>query len=210
MVKLFSAPLLCRLPAPPPSGRLGSLTGAACPVDDAVALNDRVDEAAGSAIVSERVAWDDPRAVGLRDAMDGEIQGRYAGRGVDPEAIGAALAVNPADIVATVILLTSDGAPVGHAALRRLRDDFEVKRVVVDGSLRGQGLAGRLMAELELIARYAGARRLILQTGDRQPEAVALYRRLGYRDIAIYEPYVEAIPFSLCFEKVLDPQAAQH
>ena len=136
-----------------------------------------------------------------------EMQGRYAGRATDPAAVGAALTVDPADIVATLILLTADGTPVGHAALRRLRDDFEVKRVLVDASLRGQGLAGRLMAELETIAREAGARRLILQTGDRQPEAVALYRRLGYRDIPIYEPYVEAIPFSLCFEKVLDPTA---
>jgi GNAT superfamily N-acetyltransferase len=114
------------------------------------------------------------------------------------------LAVNPADVVATLILLAPDGTPVGHAALRRLRDDFEVKRVVVDASVRGQGLAKGLMAELETIARDAGARRLILQTGDRQPEAVALYRRLGYRDIEIYPPYVDAIPFSRCFEKVVD------
>jgi GNAT superfamily N-acetyltransferase len=134
-----------------------------------------------------------------------EIQGRYAGRGVDPAAVGAALSVNPADVIATLILLSPGGMPVGHAALRRLRDDFEVKRVVVNAASRGKGLAARLMAELEAIGRDAGARRLILQTGDRQPEAVALYRRLGYSDIPIYEPYVDAIPFSLCFEKVLDP-----
>ena len=87
------------------------------------------------------MSWDDPRAVALREAMDVEIQARYAGRAVDPAAVGAALAVDPADIVATLILLSADGTPVGHAALRRLRDDFEVKRVVVDAAQRGQGLA---------------------------------------------------------------------
>lgn len=164
-----------------------------------------VKNAADSTVLTRRVSWDDPRAVALRDAMDVDMQDRYAGRATDPDAVGAALTVDPADVVATLIQLTMDGTPVGHAALRRLRDDFEVKRVVVHASWRGQGLAGRLMAELETIARDAGARRLILQTGDRQPEAVALYRRLGYRDIAIYAPYVDSIPFSLCFEKVLDP-----
>ena len=179
--------------------------GSAESVEAAMALNGHVKTTADRSITTLRVQWDDPRAVALREAMDLEIQARYAGRGVDPAAVGAALAVNPADVVATLILLSGDGTPVGHAALRRLRDDFEVKRVVVAAAQRGQGLAVRLMAELEVIARAAGARRLILQTGDRQPEAVALYRRLGYRDIDIYEPYVDAIPFSMCFEKVLEP-----
>jgi hypothetical protein len=59
------------------------------------------------------------------------------------------------------------------------------------------------MGELERIARDAGAERVILQTGDRQPEAVALYRRLGYTPIPVYGLYVEAIPHSFCFEKHL-------
>ena len=59
------------------------------------------------------------------------------------------------------------------------------------------------MAELETLARAGGAKRLILQTGDRQPEAVDLYERTGYERIEIYEPYVTAFAFSLCFEKQL-------
>ncbi|WP_255359407.1 hypothetical protein [Frondihabitans sp. PAMC 28766] len=43
----------------------------------------------------------------------------------------------------------------------------------------------------------------MLQTGDRQPDAVRLYERFGYTPIPVYEPYVEAIPFSLCYEKRL-------
>jgi GNAT superfamily N-acetyltransferase len=151
------------------------------------------------------VDWNDPRAIAMRDAMDAEIQPRYAGRAVDPEASARALAVNPDDIVLTVLAIDPDGRPVGHAALRRLGPDLEVKRVVVLADARGHGLARRLMAYLENFAEARGARRLILQTGDRQPDAVALYRSLGYQPIAIYQPYTDAIPFSMCFEKLLAP-----
>ena len=160
-------------------------------------------EAVDRDIDIEQVAWADPRAVALRDAMDTEIQPRYAGWDTDPVLVAAALAVDPTDLVVTLLLII-DGTPVGHAALRRLGDEWEVKRVVIDGSRRGAGLGRLLMTELEIIARDRGASRLILQTGDRQPEAVALYRNLGYRGIAPFEPYATAIPFSLCFAKSLD------
>ena len=58
------------------------------------------------------------------------------------------------------------------------------------------------MGELERLGRERGAARLVLQTGNRQPEAIALYEKLGYRAIDIYPPYVR-FPASRCFEKVL-------
>jgi len=149
------------------------------------------------------VGWNDPRAIALRDAMDVEIQPRYAGRAADPDATRRALAVDPADILLTVLAVGPDGRPVGHAALRKLGSELEVKRVVVLAEARGRGLARQLMAYLEDFATAGGAHRLILQTGDRQPDAVALYQSLGYRPIPIYQPYTDAIPFSLCFERVL-------
>ncbi|QTE28978.1 GNAT family N-acetyltransferase [Pengzhenrongella sicca] len=156
----------------------------------------------------ERTTWDDPRAVALRSAMDVEIETRYAPRmaGASAEEIAAVdrvLTVDPRDIRATVLASDPDGTPIAHAALRDLDGEWEVKRVVVAADRRGLGLGRALMAELEAIARAGGARRLILQTGDRQPEAVVLYERIGYTPIPIYEPYVTAIPFSLCFEKLL-------
>ncbi|GGF21233.1 GNAT family N-acetyltransferase [Subtercola lobariae] len=157
----------------------------------------------------ESVAWSDPRAVAMRALMDVEMSARYArrvpgfGDAAADDTITAALAVDPADVVATVLALDTDGAALGHASLRMLRGDWEVKRVIVASEARGRGVALAIMAELARIASAAGASRLILQTGDRQPEAVALYEKLGYTPIAIYEPYVEAIPFSLCFEKLL-------
>ena len=67
------------------------------------------------------------------------------------------------------------------------------------------GAATVLMAKLERIAASAGARRVILQTGGKQPEAEAFYRKLGYRQIPTYPPYEDAIPTSICFAKQLQP-----
>ena len=151
----------------------------------------------------EHVEYDDPRAVALRNSMDVELGARYATGGPLDPAIVEVLTVDPASVKATVLVIDDDGTPIAHAALRLLRGDWEVKRVIVEGDQRGRGIGRALMLELESIARSGGATRLILQTGDKQPEAVALYERLGYTPIPIYEPYVTAIPFSLCFEKSL-------
>ena len=151
----------------------------------------------------ETVDWDDPRARAVRAAMDLEINARYAGRDFDPDKVAKALEVRQDDIACTLIAVTGGGTPVGHAALRRLGDQWEVKRVMVLEAARGHGLARTLMAGIEAAAAKAGAHRVILQTGDRQPEGVALYRSIGYTDIPIYEPYVDAIPFSICLAKEL-------
>ena len=151
------------------------------------------------------VDWDDPRAVALRQSMDAEIGARY----VDPEsssvdqAVARALVVDPADVLVTILVLDADATPIAHGALRTLRVDWEVERLIVADDRRGRGVGRALLTELERIAWAGGADRVILQTGDRQPEAVAPYEQLGYTRIPIYEPYVEAIPFSICFEKVL-------
>jgi GNAT superfamily N-acetyltransferase len=154
----------------------------------------------------ELVEYTDPRAVELRARMDEEMGLRYEMATIDPEAlagISAALAVDPSTISATVLAISNGGTPVGHAALRPKGDAWEVKRVIVLDAVRGQGVGAALMNELERITRAAGVTRMILQTGDRQPEAVRLYERLGYTPIPAYEPYASVLPQSLCFEKVL-------
>jgi GNAT superfamily N-acetyltransferase len=156
-------------------------------------------------VVLEHVGFDDPRAAALRAVMDVEMEVRYSpSRAPELEAeIHRVLRIDPATILATVLAVDRHGVAVAHAALRRLGDDLEVKRVIVGAEYRGAGLGRLVMNELERIARAAGAPRLILQTGDRQPEAVALYERLGYTPIPVYEPYAAVMPFSLCFEKTL-------
>jgi GNAT superfamily N-acetyltransferase len=153
----------------------------------------------------EHVEWDDPRAVELRRLMVVEMDLRYSvpGRAGNSDDINKALAVDPADVRATVLALDADGTPIGHAALRVLNGEREVRRVIVSGDQRGRGVGTALMAEVERVAREEGAARIILQTGEKQPESVAMYGRLGYTRIPVYEPYVASMPNSLCFEKAL-------
>lgn len=160
-------------------------------------------------LVVEHVEWNDPRAQALRDSMEVEMSAVYADKNSRQtpeqlEALHRALSVDPEKVFVTVLISDPDGVPIGHAALRDLDGEWEMKRVIVDASRRGAGIGARLMTELEAAARAGGARRIILQTGDRQPEAVRLYERSGYTPIPIYEPYVTTIPFSLCYELVLD------
>jgi GNAT superfamily N-acetyltransferase len=153
----------------------------------------------------EHVSWDDPRAVALRQAMDEEMTVRYTvpGRPSISAEASRALAVDPSLVRATILAIDEDGSAIGHAALRVLNGELEVKRVIVTGNQRGRGVGTTIMRGLEDIARELEASRLILQTGDKQPEAVALYERLGWTPIPIYEPYVTTIPFSLCYEKAI-------
>jgi GNAT superfamily N-acetyltransferase len=154
----------------------------------------------------EAVAWDDQRAVALRAAMDEELRPRYADRWEAREAgtvrAPAGMRVDTADLIVALIAVAAGGRPVGHAALRWLDGRAEVKRVFVDKGSRGAGVSVRLMLTLEAVARGHGAAELILQTGDRQPEAVRLYEKLGYHRIPIFPPY-ETLPYSKCFAKAL-------
>lgn len=68
----------------------------------------------------------------------------------------------------------------------------ELKRVYVSDDARRGGVARALIAHVEEQARRAGADWLVLETGDRQVAAVALYRRIGYRDIPDFGHYAGA------------------
>lgn len=152
----------------------------------------------------ESVDWADPRAAALRDAMDAEMGARYASSGPLSPAAQAALTVDPATVRHVVLAVDHDGTPIGHAALRDLDGEWEVKRVVVGAGQRGRGVGRAIMTEVERVARAAGAERVILQTGDRQPEAEALYTALGWTRIPTYPPYDTAMPLpSRCYAKSL-------
>nr|WP_221189350.1 GNAT family N-acetyltransferase [Microbacterium proteolyticum] len=156
----------------------------------------------------ERVEVDDPRAAALRGILDADLDERYrdADDGEAPAFAAkreAALAVHPEQVVATLLAVDADGTPLGHVILRRLGDEWELKRLVVVGSARRRGVGRALTAEVVDLARRGGAARVILQSGRMQPESLRLYAAVGFTPIAVYEPYVETMPSSLCFEYVL-------
>jgi GNAT superfamily N-acetyltransferase len=69
-------------------------------------------------------------------------------------------------------------------------------------SARGRGFGKQILTALEASAREAGVTRLILETGDRQPEAVSLYKTAGFSPISPYGEFKDS-PVSRCFEKRL-------
>lgn len=150
----------------------------------------------------EQVEWTDARAVALRAVMDAEMAVRYPHFDEEVAVTAArdeALAVHDDEFVSVLLALDPDGTPIGHLALRPLRDEWEAKRLIVAPSARGRGVATALLAGIAAAARDHGAPRLILQTGWNQPESVALYRKLGFDEIPVYEPYAATMPQSHCF-----------
>jgi GNAT superfamily N-acetyltransferase len=145
------------------------------------------------------VPWPHPDAVALRDAMAEEMRERYADR-MRADGIPAALRVADDDITWTGLAIDGDDRPVGHAAMRWLGGDLEIKRVYVPPAARGTGVAAVLLTAAERTAVALGAARIVLQTGDRQPDAVRLYEKAGYTPVPVFPPYDE-LPFSLCFAK---------
>ncbi|MGO1542833.1 MAG: ABC transporter permease subunit [Gulosibacter sp.] len=87
-----------------------------------------------------------------------------------------------------VFLVLFDGdAPIASGAARSLTEDtVEFKKIWTHPERRGEGLASRLLVELEDVARGVGYEKVFLTTGPRQPEADRLYERSGYT--AHYEP----------------------
>lgn len=148
----------------------------------------------------ERVPFEHPDAVALREEHVAAGDQLYAS---DPSAVhrSGSEGIEPSSVVATVVAYDDDG-PVGHACLRELDGELEIKRMYVVPPRRGSGIADELLAAMEQAARDEGARRIIIHTGDRQHAALKFYDRHGYTTIPVYPPY-EDVTYSLCFEKVL-------
>lgn len=151
-------------------------------------------------ITLDVVAPGDPRAQACIRAYYAELAARFA-QGFD-----AALSRDPdaRDMThprGAFVIALSDGQAVGCGGLKGSDKGYaEIKRVWVAPSARGLGLASRLMAELEARARGLGVELLRLDTNSALPEAIALYRKLGWSEIARFndDPYPD-----LFFEKRL-------
>jgi GNAT superfamily N-acetyltransferase len=108
---------------------------------------------------------------------------------------------NKIDKIRHVVVAFDGDTPVGCGAIKAFDDDaMEVKRMFVPLERRGKRIAQKVLAELEIWAAELGAARCVLETGLKQPEAIALYTRNGYAKIPNYGQYI-GMDNSVCFEK---------
>lgn len=149
-------------------------------------------------------------AVGLEDAdaralwasQQAELSERYGEPDQDHDFVEN---LGAGDLVVSLLARTSAGQAVGTALARWSPyhpgiGTVEVKRLFVDRGHRGLGYARVIMGAVERAAWRVGATRIALETGNEQPEALAVYRGIGYNETDPYGPYL-GDPRSVCFIK---------
>lgn len=104
----------------------------------------------------------------------------------------------------TVLVARADGEAVACGALWRHPGGVgEVKRMYTEPAWQGQGIGGRILAEIETLARREGLKRLVLETGDRHPAAWRVYERGGFRRCGPVLDYPDT-GWSVFYEKQLE------
>jgi GNAT superfamily N-acetyltransferase len=119
----------------------------------------------------------------LLDDLEREYDTRYGTMFGQPASVE--ISRYPASVFSapdgTFVLLMRAGRAISGGAFMRVDvETVEVKRMWTHAEFRGEGLARRVLAELEAEARRRGNTAVVLSTGPRQPEAVRLYLATGY------------------------------
>ena len=111
--------------------------------------------------------------------------------------------LNKIDKIKQAIVAYEGDKPVACGAIREFSPEaMEVKRMYTLPEYRGKGIAAIVLNELEKWATELSYQKCILETGFRQPEAIRLYEKNGYRRIPNYGKYA-GVENSACFEKEL-------
>jgi GNAT superfamily N-acetyltransferase len=132
-----------------------------------------------------------PVARTLVDAAMADLAERYGGTG-DSTPVEA-LEFDPPG--GCFLVAWVDGAPAGCGGWRTLAEDedvAEIKRMYIVPEFRRQGLAVAVLRAIEDTARAAGRKRVVLETGEAQPEAIGLYEKAGYVRIPDFGFYKES------------------
>lgn len=110
---------------------------------------------------------------------------------------------NKIDKIKYVVVAYENETAVGCGAIKEFdSESMEVKRMYTAPESRGKGIALNVLNELEAWATEMAYTKCVLETGKRQPEAIALYEKNGYKRIPNYGQYI-GMENSLCFEKGL-------
>jgi putative acetyltransferase len=111
--------------------------------------------------------------------------------------------LNKTNTLNYVVVAYDQDEAIGCGALRNYSNDsMEVKRMYVPLHQRGQGIASSILAALETWCSELGIKKCVLETGKKQPEAIALYKKNQYTIIPNFGKY-EGVENSVCFEKEL-------
>ncbi|MFC4021345.1 GNAT family N-acetyltransferase [Micromonospora sp. GCM10011542] len=151
-----------------------------------------------SEIEIRAVRFDAPVAQRLIRAALADLGARYGGTGDDTPVDAAEF--QPPDGEFLVAYL--GGEPVGCGGWRSHGDDAELKRMYTAPEARGRGVARAVLAAVERSAADQGRKRVILECGDKQPEAIAMYTAAGYERIPNFGFYADA-PGCLSFGRTL-------
>ena len=108
---------------------------------------------------------------------------------------------NKSDDIKNVIVCFEDGVAIGCGAFKYFSNGVvEIKRMFVRPEFRGKGIASRILLELETWASELEYTACVLETGKKQPEAIALYVKSGYTKIPNYGQYAN-VESSVCMKK---------
>lgn len=111
---------------------------------------------------------------------------------------------NKIDSIKNVVVCYKDNTPIGCGAYKEFdKATVEIKRMFVQPSFRGKGIATKILKELERWAVELNNSAFILETGKRQPEAINLYKKSGYTIIPNYGQYKNVVS-SVCFKKSVE------
>jgi GNAT superfamily N-acetyltransferase len=157
-------------------------------------------EPASEEVVIETDRLDSPVAADLVAKTLSELNARYSEHEHKVQPLDAAEFLPPTGVF---VIARLEGWPAGCGGLRKIQDDVgEVKRMYVEPGARCRGIGRKILEELESKARQMGYKKIRLEAGIRQPEAMQLYESAGYERIPAYGEY-SGSPLSVCFEKAL-------
>lgn len=141
--------------------------------------------------MSERISRTDiqsPIARQLIDALNAEMFELYPEEGLEEY-----LQIEPGEVApgrGVFLVAYAEEEPVACGAIRLIDSQTaEVKKMYVAPNMRRRGVGTEILLALEQAARELGATNIVLETGARQPEALAFYARCGFSKIGRFGQY---------------------
>lgn len=148
-------------------------------------------------ITIRRSTPDDPAFRSLVAELDADLLNRYGAKQSEYDVHNTVLAG------ASVVIAMNQDSPVGCGCFKVVESGtVEIKRMYVQASARRLGVAQQVLGELEQWAKEKKYTKANLETANKQPEAVSLYRKCGYQHIDNYGSYI-GDEESICMQKRL-------